>query len=87
MSLKLISIKKEVGIMWWDHHGFHPFFGILFFILIIGIFFSLRFLMWRRFHGSCFHNGEDALSLLKKRLVNGEINEEEYLRIKEVLKK
>jgi uncharacterized membrane protein len=43
--------------------------------------------MWRRFNGGCFHHGEDALSLLKKRLVNGEINEEEYLRIKEVLKK
>jgi len=73
--------------MYWAHNGFHPFFGFLFFILVFGFFF-LRFFMWRRYRFSrCFHGREDAFSLLQKRLVNGEINEEEYLRLKEVLKK
>ncbi len=44
--------------------------------------------MWRRYrYQGCFGGREDAFSILQKRLVNGEINEEEYLRLKEVLKK
>jgi uncharacterized membrane protein len=73
--------------MWWGHHGFNPFFPIFFFMMFFGFFFFLRFFIWRRSNGGCFHNGQDALLLLKTRLVNGEIGEEEYLRLKEVLKK
>ena len=74
--------------MWWGYHGFHPIFGLLFLVLIVSFFFFLRFFLWRRHHfGGCFPGREDAFSLLQKRLVNGEINEEEYLRLKEVLKK
>ncbi|PGV52212.1 hypothetical protein COD92_10840 [Bacillus sp. AFS037270] len=78
---------KGRNVMFWGYHSFHPIFGILFFILLLSFFF-LRFFMWRRYsYQGCFGGREDAFSILQKRLVNGEINEEEYLRLKEVLKK
>jgi uncharacterized membrane protein len=71
--------------MWYTHHG--PWcFGFLFLFLIIG-FFIFRVLAFRRFGG--FRRGwhDDAESILRKRLVNGEIDEEEYLKLKAALKK
>jgi uncharacterized membrane protein len=67
--------------MW---HG-HWCFGFIFFFIFL--FIILRVVAFRRF-GGC-HRGwyDEAEVLLRKRLVNGEITEEEYQRLKDALKK
>jgi putative membrane protein len=72
--------------MW--HSGFFPFAPIVA-ILVISL--IIRLVMFRRhgWHGGCGGPGArfEAESLLRTRLVKGEINEEEYLRLKAILKK
>ncbi|HYG57126.1 MAG TPA: hypothetical protein VD902_03560 [Symbiobacteriaceae bacterium] len=66
--------------MWF---GFFPFpiFG-LFFLLFVG------FMLFRgRRHGRWCPGGPEAEGILKRRLAGGEIGEEEYQRLKEVLSK
>ena len=66
----------------WGH--FHPF-CFLFLILFIG-FIIANIRMWRGRRGYCFdRNYPDSLTILDKRLASGEINVEEYQKLKEVL--
>lgn len=69
--------------MWVGYHG--PWcFGFFFLILIIG-FLIVRGFAFRR---GCRRNWPDEAELiLRKRLVNGEISEEEYQKLKEALKR
>ncbi|TCP29969.1 hypothetical protein EV207_10763 [Scopulibacillus darangshiensis] len=70
--------------MYWGHPFFPPI-GFFFIILFIGLVIS-NIMLWRRRGRACRrYNGNTAEFMLKKRLVNGEIDEEEYLRLKNVL--
>lgn len=69
--------------MYWEHHGFHPFFCIIFF-LVIG-FVIYNFAIRRR--GMWRDHQDQAENLLRKRLANSEISIEEYNQLKEALKK
>lgn len=73
--------------MWYGHHGFH-FFPFLLMLLVI--FMIIRMIAFRK-HGRWCHAGPDgrmeADAILKRRLASGEINEEEYQRLKDVLSK
>lgn len=77
--------------MWvWGHHGFFPF-G-LFFLIPLLVFLVIRIILFRRYGAWCYGPGRfggryEAESLLMQRLVRGEIGEEEYIRLREVLKK
>lgn len=72
----------------WGHPGFFPF-GFFFFLLIVGlIIFAMTSCRQNRYwHGRPMNHGVEPLELLKQRLAKGEINEEDYLRLKEVLTK
>lgn len=72
--------------MWWGYHGF-PFFGLLFFTLLV-VFLVFRIITFRRYSRQYHHwnNGQkEAEAILKKRLAEGKIDEAEYERIKEIL--
>jgi uncharacterized membrane protein len=74
--------------MWW-HHGFWfcPI-GMLLVALLVW-FLIFRFVVFRRY-GRCCHeaqNCREADAILKRRLANSEIDESEYQRIMELLKK
>lgn len=69
------------------HHWgyFHPF-GFLFFILFIGLIIA-NIKMWRGRRGNCSQAlYPDSLSILDKRLASGEIEVEEYQKLREILK-
>ncbi len=71
----------------WGHHWFHPGWG---FLLVFVGFLIFRVLTFRRHGWGChhWHHGhDDALAILRRRLVNGEIDEAEYQRLKEALNK
>lgn len=81
--------------MLWGYHGFFPF-G--FFFVLIVLFVIFRIFAFRRFgyhrnYGNCDNRGwndnnhYEALAIVRKRLANGEISEEEYEHLKEVLSK
>lgn len=84
--------------MWWEyHHGFSFFpcvlFPIGFLVFFFLIFIVARSLFFRRFGAGCYgrfygpwNHGFDAESILKRRLANGDITEEEYQRLKDKLK-
>ena len=66
------------------HVMFFPWFGFLFFLLIVGLIFANIF-RWRRF-GVCHRGGSyRALDILEKRFVNGEIEEVEFRKMKDTL--
>ncbi|MCL6625188.1 SHOCT domain-containing protein [Alicyclobacillus shizuokensis] len=71
--------------MWWGHHGFWCF-GVLLLILII-VFCIVRVFAF----GACGHCRrrwpDDAEAILRRRLANGEIDESEYQKLKDALKK
>ncbi|MCM2535653.1 hypothetical protein NDK43_29420 [Neobacillus pocheonensis] len=69
----------------WAHHG-HPWVGFLFLILVIG-FIIFRVVAFRKYRGGRCGSADEADSILRKRLASGEINEEEYRRLIDVLKK
>jgi len=62
----------------WGCGGFFPFGFFFIFLLIIWIF------VFRR-HGRWNNRNFDAENLLKRRLINGDIDEAEYERLKEIL--
>ena len=69
-------------------HGFmgHGFFmpGLIFWIIIIGIiFFIFSYIFDKK--NQTKDSSEEALSIAKKRFASGEITEEEYKKIKNVL--
>ncbi|MGE5673046.1 MAG: hypothetical protein ACM3XM_04045 [Mycobacterium leprae] len=79
--------------MWQGVHGFPVFPVVLLaFIMVMSI---TRLIMFRRYGWMgrcCGHSGYhdsrfEAEALLRRRLVNGEIKEEEYQRLKEILSK
>jgi len=71
--------------MWYAHQG--PWcFGFLFFILIFG-FFIFRAFAFRNYGGYRRGWHDEADAVLRKRLASGEINEEEYQKLKDTLKK
>jgi uncharacterized membrane protein len=77
--------------MWWGHGGYFPF-GFIFFVLFIAILFGCRFFAFGPAGRGCYGSGRwdrrsDAEAILMRRLANGEINEEEYTRLKEFLNK
>lgn len=86
--------------MWWGHHfgfGFFPFvFPFGFFVFIALFFIISRIIFFRRFgrYGSgCgrpmygpWNQGRDAEVILKRRLANGDITEEEYQHLRDILK-
>lgn len=73
------------------HWGFHPWFFVFPFLFLVLI--AVRMFTWRRFGRPCCggygygYGGDDAMAMLRRRLVNGEINEEEYQRLKQLLTK
>lgn len=69
--------------MWW-HGGFH--FGFIIFPVLIMVLILSRIVGFRRC--ARFRSGwYEAEALLRRRLVNGEIDEAEYLRLKAILSK
>jgi uncharacterized membrane protein len=67
------------------HWGFFNPFGFLFFLLIIGLVIA-NIRMWRGRAGVCFRGLHyDSQFILDKRLASGEIDIEEYQKLKEVL--
>ncbi|MCL6631949.1 MAG: SHOCT domain-containing protein [Alicyclobacillus herbarius] len=71
--------------MWWGHHGFWCF-GVLLliFVLVFGI---LRAFAFGGCRGCRRRWSDDAEVILRRRLANGEIDEAEYQKLKDVLKK
>lgn len=87
--------------MWWGYpygFSFFPFvlFPIGFFIFIVLCFIAVRFVFFRRlrrFGGICggpmygpWNTQGDSDVILKRRLANGDITEEEYKHLRETLK-
>lgn len=71
----------------WDQHEFFPF-CLIFLLLVVGlIIFAVRSFRRKRNIGSDIEQIIKAEKILKQRLANGEITEEEYQRIKETLSK
>lgn len=74
--------------MWYGHgHMFHPG-GLMFLLLLVGLaVFAFRH-RGRRCHGHGHHaDSAEAEAILRRRLANGEIGEEEYTRLKGILSK
>jgi len=72
----------------WGYHWFFPF-GIFFFVLFFACF-IFRIFAFRRYGMGCnprYRGQFDAVAVLKRRLANGEIKEDEYQRLKDVLDK
>ena len=80
--------------MWAGHHAFAPFCWIpftIFFLLLVAFIVS-RIFWFRRYGGCCgWQNGQngrvDAEAILRRRLANGDITEEEYQKVKDILSK
>jgi uncharacterized membrane protein len=71
--------------MWHGHFG--PWcFGFMFLFLFF-VFIILRTLAFRRFGGCRRVWTDEAETILRNRLASGEINEEEYQKLKNALKK
>ncbi|WLD91678.1 SHOCT domain-containing protein [Alkalihalobacillus sp. AL-G] len=65
------------------HWGFHPI-GFIFFILLVGLLIS-NIMMHRRKYGKSNRDSHNALSILENRLASGEIDTDEYEKIKAIL--
>jgi uncharacterized membrane protein len=77
--------------MWWGHYAAGGFCWIpftIFFLLLIAFIVS-RIFFYRRCGGFCgWQNGRtDAEAILRRRLANGDITEEEYQKMKDILSK
>lgn len=83
--------------MWWGHpygFGFFPFvFPFGFFFLVALCFIIRRVIFFRRYGSGCgrpmygpWNQGRDAEGILRRRLANGEIMEEEYNHLRDILK-
>jgi uncharacterized membrane protein len=74
----------------WHPYGFFPF-GLLF-IIPLFVLLIIRITMFRRHGAWCcgpgrFHGNHEAEVILMRRLACGEIGEEEYERLREIIKK
>jgi uncharacterized membrane protein len=83
---KPIHFKKEDTHMWWGNHGFWfcPI-GLLLFVLIAGLI-VVRICTIRNY-GCRRRWSDDPDAILKRRLASGEIDEAEYQKLKDALKK
>ncbi|WP_067930258.1 SHOCT domain-containing protein [Alicyclobacillus kakegawensis] len=71
--------------MWWGHHGFWCFGALLLFLILV--FFIVRAFAFGAC-GRCHRRWpDDAEAILRRRLANGEIDESEYQKLKDALKK
>jgi putative membrane protein len=68
----------------WGHGGWWPIFPILWFLLIGFVVFAI--FRRRRFGGPC-HHGQSSESVLRERFARGEIEEDEYRKRLEVLRR
>jgi uncharacterized membrane protein len=68
------------------HWGYFPPFGMVFFLLVIGFVLS-NIVIWRRRSGMCSRYSHHALGILDKRLAAGEIDLDEYEKMKGILQK
>ncbi|MBA4541518.1 hypothetical protein H1164_01170 [Thermoactinomyces daqus] len=74
-----------------DFHFFPLIFPFGFFCIVFATFLIFRIISFRRY-GRCycynrFDGRLEAEEILKRRLINHEISEEEYLKLKEILRK
>ncbi len=72
------------------HHVFNPFCSFFFILLIVFIVFMVfRIISFRRCGGwNGWQSGRmDAEAILRRRLANGDISEEEYQKVKDILSK
>lgn len=60
--------------------------GFLLFLIVVG-YFLIQSLRFRRYSGHSHGTIDEALAILQKRLASGEINEAEYQKLKDVLRK
>jgi uncharacterized membrane protein len=78
--------------MGWEHHYFFPF-GFFFILIVVFVIFRINgFRRYRHYNGcevNDRHNNDpyEAEAIIRKRLANGEIDEVEYQRLKEILNK
>ncbi|UZJ76832.1 hypothetical protein [Fictibacillus sp. KU28468] len=72
--------------MGWEHHGFpFPFFGLIF-LSLVTVLIIFKMIAFRRCH-SYMNNQNDASVILKRRLASGDIKEEEYKKLKQLVDK
>lgn len=71
--------------MWWGYHGFWCF-GFLFFILVV-LFFVVRVCTGPNYAGYHRRWSDDADATVRRRLASGEIDQSEYQKLKDALKK
>jgi uncharacterized membrane protein len=69
----------------WGHYGFGCF-GFFLFLLVVG-FFVVRACIFRNYAGSRHRWHDEADAILRKRLASGEIDEAEYQKLQNALKK
>ncbi|GMA61597.1 SHOCT domain-containing protein [Alicyclobacillus fastidiosus] len=73
--------------MWWGHgHGFGCF-GFFIFLAIVVSFIVIRVCTLRRYGGCGRRWADDAEAILRRRLASGEIDETEYQKLKDALKR
>lgn len=68
------------------HWGIFPPLGFLAFCLLVGLFIA-NIIMWRRRGGMCHRGTDHAIAILERRLASGEIETEEFTKLKELLEK
>lgn len=71
--------------MWYQYNLLNRFLVLLFFIVIIIVVVIIVVRMIKNETSSTEQNENKALSILQNRLARGEIDEEEYYRLKKVL--
>ncbi|MFB5191398.1 SHOCT domain-containing protein [Alicyclobacillus fastidiosus] len=71
--------------MWWGH-GFGCF-GFFIFLAIFICFIVTRVCMFRRYGGCGRRWMDDAEAILRRRLASGEIDEAEYQKLRDALKR
>lgn len=72
---------KELTLMHW---GYVPPFGFLFFLILMGLIIT-NIVIWKRGNRRCYEGFDRARYILERRLASGEIDVEEYKKIKEHL--
>ncbi|WP_202080951.1 hypothetical protein [Caldalkalibacillus salinus] len=82
----IVDVEKLIGVRLMHHMGYFPWFGTVFLMLLFG--FLIYNMIWWRRNRSCHSGGAyNALDMLEKRYVNGEIDEAQFKIMKENLRK